>query len=74
MLRMQEKLRARAKILENVAGLVKNRNYSEKYWEIINNLYIPGKPRRSRGGKIRHMLVSCSYCVPEVASRRTKYW
>ena len=54
MLRMQEKLaraRARAKILENVASLVKNRNYNEKYWEIINNLYIPGKPRRSRGGK-----------------------
>ena len=23
-----------------------NRNYKEKYWEIVNNLHIPGKPRR----------------------------
>ena len=26
-----------------------------------------------RGGKIRRILVSCAYRVPEVASRRTKY-
>ena len=47
-LKMQEKLakaRARAQILENVE-FGEKRNCREKYWEIINNLYIPGKPRR----------------------------
>ena len=41
-LRIQEKLakaRARAKILENVK-LAEKRNYMEKYWEIVKNLYI----------------------------------
>ena len=45
---MQEKLgkvRARAKILENVK-FDEDRNYKEKDREIANNLYIPGKPRR----------------------------
>ena len=45
---MQEKLAkasARAKIHENLE-LGEKRNYKEKYWEIIKNLYIPHKSRR----------------------------
>ena len=47
-LRIQENLakaRARAQIFENME-LSEDQELQGKYWEIVNNLYIPGKSRR----------------------------